>query len=87
MAAGSPGKIFKAVYIAGGSEPLTWDFSNLDENGLALKDPDGDGIYELKVVLNPFDASQNAVKEWTLAEDVSMKPTYCSDQPPCRCLV
>ncbi len=72
---------FKAVYIAGGSEPLTWDFSNLDENGLALKDPDGDGIYELKVVLNPFDASQNAVKEWTLAEDVSMKPTYCSDQP------
>ncbi|MGD9931789.1 MAG: hypothetical protein AB7U05_17350 [Mangrovibacterium sp.] len=72
---------FKAVYIAGGAEPLTWDFSNLDENGLALKDPDSDGIFELTVTLNPFDDPQNDVKEWKLAEDISMKPSYQSDQP------
>nr|MBD3622362.1 glycogen debranching protein [Sunxiuqinia sp.] len=72
---------FKAVYIAGGAEPLTWDFSNLDENGLALKDPDEDGIFELTVTLNPFDEQQNDVKEWKLSEDISMKPSYQSDQP------
>lgn len=72
---------FKAVYIAGGAEPLTWDFSNLDENGLALKDPDEDGIFELTVTLNPFDEQQNDVKEWELSEDISMKPSYQSDQP------
>ncbi len=72
---------FKHVYIAGGSEPLTWDFSNLDENGLALQDPDGDGIYELKLVLNPYDTTQDVTKTWTLSEDISMKPSYHSDQP------
>lgn len=72
---------FKEVYLAGGSEPMTWDFSNLDENGLALKDPDGDGIYELKLLLNPVDTIMSASKEWKLTEDISMKPQYRSDQP------
>lgn len=72
---------FKAVYLAGGSEPLTWDFVNLDEKGLAMQDPDGDGIYELTLVLNPYDESAKNTKTWTLSEDLSMKPEYRSDQP------
>jgi len=70
---------FKGVYIAGGSEPLTWDFSNLEENKLSLKDPDGDGIYEITLLLNPLDTT--AKKEWKLTEDISMKPKYSSEQP------
>ena len=72
---------FKEVYLAGGSEPMTWDFSNLDENGLALKDPDGDGIYELKLLLNPVDLTSSSSKEWKLSENISMKPQYHSNQP------
>lgn len=72
---------FKAVCLAGGSEPMTWDFSNLEENGLALKDPDGDGIYELKLLLNPVDTTASDTKEWKLTEDISIKPQYHSDQP------
>ena len=72
---------FKEVYLAGGSEPMTWDFSNLEENGLALKDTDGDGIYELKLLLNPVDTNAGSTKEWTLSEDISMKPQYHSNQP------
>jgi len=72
---------FKAVYVAGGSEPLTWDFVNLDEMNFAMQDPDGDGIYEIKVILNPFDEKDNQVKTWQLSQDISMKPSYTSDQP------
>jgi hypothetical protein len=72
---------FKDVYLAGSAEPLTWDFSNLDNNGLALKDPDGDGIYELKLILNPYNPENNSEKIWELSTDVSSKPVYISDQP------
>jgi len=72
---------FKAVYIAGGTEPLTWDFVNLEEKAFDLKDPDGDGIYEISVVFNPFDEKENQTKTWTLSQDISMKPSYKSDQP------
>ncbi len=72
---------FKAVYIAGGSAPLSWDFSNLDENGLALKDEDGDGIFELTVVLNPYNPRDAETKEWKLLTDISAKPSYKSEQP------
>ncbi|MCW3807501.1 MGH1-like glycoside hydrolase domain-containing protein [Plebeiibacterium marinum] len=71
---------FKGVYIAGGSYPLSWDFSNLDENGLGLKDDDGDGIYELSVVLNPFDENSAKEKIWEASVDVSDKPVYQSEQ-------
>jgi hypothetical protein len=71
---------FKAVYIAGGSEPLTWDFSNLDENNLELKDPDGDGIYELTVLLNPINQEVKETNEWILSESILAKPHYQSDQ-------
>lgn len=72
---------FKNVYVAGGVKPLTWDWSNLEENNLALKDPDGDGIYELKVVLNPFNPEDHEDKVWNCSTDLSSKPTYKSDQP------
>ncbi|MCK5023537.1 MAG: glycogen debranching protein, partial [Candidatus Aenigmarchaeota archaeon] len=71
---------FKAVYIAGGSEPLTWDFSNLDENNLELEDPDKDGIFELTVNLNPYDTNQQETKEWILSSNVAAKPHYKSEQ-------
>ncbi|MCU4165893.1 MGH1-like glycoside hydrolase domain-containing protein [Carboxylicivirga caseinilyticus] len=72
---------FKAVYLAGGAAPLSWDFSNLDENGLALKDDDGDGIYELQVILNPFDENSLQEKTWEASIDVSDKTVYHSEQP------
>lgn len=71
---------FKAVYIAGGSEPLTWDFSNLEERKLELKDPDGDGIYEIAIILNPFDDMIEKKRTWILSENIMAKPSYHSDQ-------
>jgi len=72
---------FKAVYIAGGTSPLTWDFVNLEEKNFELKDPDGDGIYEITLIFNPFDEKANQVKTWELSQDISTKPSYTSDQP------
>jgi len=72
---------FKGVYIAGGTPPLTWDFVNLEEKNFALKNTDGDGIYEITVTFNPFDDKANQVKTWELSQDISAKPSYKSDQP------
>ncbi len=72
---------FKGFYIAGGSEPLSWDFSNLQEKGLELKDEDGDGIYTITLNMNPYDPSEAKEKSWELSKDVSAKPSYTSDQP------
>ncbi len=55
---------FKGFYIAGGSEPLSWDFVNLGNKGLKLEDPDGDKIYTLTVKLNPYKADDYKDKEW-----------------------
>jgi hypothetical protein len=72
---------FKGFYIAGAAEPLSWDFSNLDEKNLKLQDPDNDGIYEITVVLNPVDTNAKKIKEWKLSRDISSKPIYTSSQP------
>ncbi|TAE58531.1 MAG: glycogen debranching protein, partial [Bacteroidetes bacterium] len=72
---------FKGFYIAGGSEPLTWDFVNLDNQGLKLSDSGKDHIYTITVTLNPYDAEDYQEKEWKLSLDLSQKPTYTSDQP------
>ena len=71
---------FKGVYIAGGSEPLTWDFSNLEENNLELKDENHDGIYELTVLLNPTSSDEHQAKQWNLSRNVAAKPAYHSEQ-------
>ena len=72
---------FKGFYIAGGTEPLSWDFVNLNNKGLKLEDPDKDNIYTLTVKLNPYNAADFQDKEWKLAADLSKKPHYQSDQP------
>ncbi len=70
---------FKNVYITGGSIPLTWDFSNLNERGLRMLDEDKDGIYEISLILNPKIKKEE--KKWVLKEDISKKPRYSSNQP------
>ena len=72
---------FKGFYIAGGSEPLTWDFVNLDSKGLKLNPTDDPNIYSITVKLNPYDDTEVQDKEWTLSKDVSKKAKYTSDQP------
>lgn len=72
---------FKGFYIAGGSEPLTWDFVNLDNNGLKLSPTNNPNIYSIKVILNPYNEEENRDKEWELTVDVSKKPKYKSNQP------
>ena len=72
---------FKGFYIAGGAEPLSWDFVNLDEKGLKLEDPDGDHIYTLTVKFNPYNPEDYKEKEWKLSLDIAEKPGYHSDQP------
>ena len=71
---------FEGLYIAGGAQPLSWDFGSLPNRpDLELKDPDGDGIYEVKLTFsaNPhrsFDADGNMV--WNLEEDISGWTAY-----------
>jgi len=72
---------FKGVYLAGNANPLSWDFVNLKGKNLELTDPDGDGIFTLTVVLNPFDVNHRENKTWNLKSDISAKPHYQSDQP------
>lgn len=72
---------FKNFYIAGGSEPLTWDFVNLDQNNLNLKPTEDKNIYSITVTLNPYDETVATDKEWKVSEDISNRPAYKSDQP------
>lgn len=72
---------FKGFYIAGGSKPLTWDFSNLEEYNLELTDNNGDQIYEITLNLNPYDSTVSEQKTWKISRDISKKPVYSSDQP------
>ncbi len=77
---------FKGVFVAGGSEPLGWDFDNLSVRPqYQLTDPDGDGIYELDILLNPGHGAANegapAPRTWKLTQDISALPSYHSDQP------
>ncbi len=72
---------FKGFYIAGGSEPLTWDFVNLDQKGLMLKPTDDPNIYSITVTLNPYNEADHQDKQWQPSEDLSGRPKYTSDQP------
>jgi glycogen debranching enzyme len=72
---------FKGFYVAGGSDPLSWDFVNLENKGLKLQDTGKDNIYTLKVKLNPYNTADNQAKEWKLSKDLSAKPKYQSEQP------
>ncbi|MEM7102752.1 MAG: glycogen debranching protein [Bacteroidota bacterium] len=72
---------FKGFYIAGGSEPLTWDFVNLDNQGLKLQPTDDPNIFSITLKLNPYDDTAERDKEWKLTENVSNRPIYTSEQP------
>jgi len=70
---------FKGVYLAGGIEPLTWDFDNLPDNaGLKMIECEGH-IFELNVIMNPVDPEQLKDKTWKLSKDISALPQYHSD--------
>jgi len=70
---------FKAVYVAGSSAPLIWDFNNLHQHSeLQLKDPDGDGIYETEIVLNKADDTPQTAASWKMSKDATAFPQYKS---------
>lgn len=73
---------FKGIFIAGGTAPLTWDFDNLQtHHELQLQDEDGDGIYEITLILNKHSDEKHTDAEWTLTKDISAYPAYTSAYP------
>lgn len=70
---------FNGVFVAGSVPPLTWDFNNLHAHKeLQMHDEDGDGIYEIRLVLNLHPDAQKTASSWKLSEDISMFPRYHS---------
>lgn len=72
---------FKGVYIAGSSEPLSWDFVGLGGKGLQLVHSDQDHIYTITLKMNPHDNNPEDAVHWKKSWDTSDKPTYHSEQP------
>ncbi|NEU08528.1 glycogen debranching protein [Flavihumibacter sp. R14] len=73
---------FKGVYVAGSLSPLIWDFDNLvNHPALQLKDPDGDGIYEISLILNEQKEQKLTAASWKLSKDISAFPQYTSAYP------
>jgi len=71
---------FKAVYIAGSAAPLSWDFSNLyARRNMELTDDDGDGIYEITLLMNSKKELKQVSNKWKLNKDISELPAYSSD--------
>jgi len=70
---------FKCVYVVGNTIPMVWNFDNLTTHSdLQLTDPDGDGIYEVVLKLNPLKEEASKVKTWKLTKDISAFPQYKS---------
>lgn len=70
---------FKAVYIAGSSAPLMWDFNNLyTRPELELKDADGDGIFEVTLTMNRRELAKQTAPLWKLSKDIAAFPSYRS---------
>lgn len=73
---------FKGVYIAGSSYPLNWDFENLPRTPrVELKDPDGDGIYEIELTFNAYDPDAHVKPKWSLHHDISKYPVFSCESP------
>jgi len=80
---------FKGVFLAGRTQPLSWEFANLTQRPeFMLRDTDGDGIYEISINVQKFQqATENEMKtRWALKENISKYPTYESDQLICDAL-
>jgi uncharacterized protein YegP (UPF0339 family) len=72
---------FKGLYIAGGSDPLSWDFENLPSRPqFELKDLNGDGIFEITLDLNVYNPENYTATEWKLQKDISGFPSFKSDK-------
>ena len=75
---------FKAVYIVGNAEPLTWDFAALEPGSrYELTDPNRDGIYTVTlpfetIYTRPADDSGRAV--WVRKRDIARFPQLVSSQ-------
>ncbi|MFA4924945.1 MAG: amylo-alpha-1,6-glucosidase, partial [Ignavibacteriaceae bacterium] len=71
---------FEGLFIAGDSEPLSWNFGEIQKDPqYKMTDPDGDGIYECKIVFKTndyrsIDEEGNAV--WQLKNDISQFPKF-----------
>ena len=73
---------FRHVYVAGGTAPLSWDFDNLtNKPALEMKDPDGNGIYEVTLTLNQPAAAKTTAQRWSKTIKTSDFPQYSSDYP------
>jgi hypothetical protein len=68
---------FKAVYVVGNTAPMVWNFDNLTyHKDMELTDPDGDGIYEVMMKINPKTEETSMLKTWKLKKDISAFPHY-----------
>ena len=72
---------FKGFYIAGGSEPLSWDFVGLSGKGLKLLPSGENHIYTITLNMNPYSYDQASEAHWIKTWNADDKPTYKSDQP------
>lgn len=74
-------KDFKGVYVAGGTPPLSWDFSKLLGNNKYKMKDNGHGIYEIKIQINSLQypgLRKDKWKKWRLSKDISSYPSYKS---------
>ena len=72
---------FKGVFVAGSSDPLSWDFENLRSRPqMQLSDEDGDGIYSLRLMMNAYNPDNFTEASWAQSKDLSAWPSYTSDQ-------
>jgi hypothetical protein len=73
---------FKKVLVAGSVAPLSWDFANLaNKPELEMHDADGDGLYEVTLMLNaPQDAKATA-QSWHKSLKTDDFPQYKSEYP------
>ncbi|WP_242928644.1 MGH1-like glycoside hydrolase domain-containing protein [Pontibacter vulgaris] len=73
---------FKGVFIAGGTDPLSWDFDNLGgKKEMQLQDPDGDGIYEITLLMNENREEKMTAQQWKMTLNANAFPQYQSDYP------
>ena len=73
---------FKGVFVAGNAEPLSWDFENLPSRPqFQLQDPDQDGIYELHLRMNAYDADNFTAQDWQPSANVQGFPAFNSQVP------
>ncbi|MBF9222715.1 glycogen debranching protein [Hymenobacter sp. BT662] len=73
---------FKHVFVAGSAAPLSWDFDNLvNKPELELQDADGDGIYEVTLVLNQPQAAKTTAGQWKQSINTADFPQYSSEYP------